>query len=195
MRRASRSAFGFAGRKTGTGPFSGIMATLSFLRRIGVNPNGGVAELAYAADLKSAAARLVGSSPTAPTRYFANQAPYASANSYHFVACASFKIAFPWILTVCFVASSESSTLLQERPKGASPSLKKLREKQCAPSSKMNADVAQRSHNLGSKTPVAGFRFGIPRLIRALRRDVRTLRFPCGTICQSMQAIQIKKAL
>ena len=29
---------------------------------------GGVAELAYAADLKSAAARLVGSSPTAPTR-------------------------------------------------------------------------------------------------------------------------------
>lgn len=68
MRRASRSAFGFAGRKTGTGPFSGIMATLSFLRRIGVNPNGGVAELAYAADLKSAAARLVGSSPTAPTK-------------------------------------------------------------------------------------------------------------------------------
>lgn len=170
MRRASRSAFGFAGRKTGTGPFSGIMATLSFLRRIGVNPNGGVAELAYAADLKSAAARLVGSSPTAPTRYFANQAPYASANSYHFVACASFKIAFPWILTVCFVASSESSALLQERPKGASPSLKTLREKQCAPSalmlvssfrstlrivaansSKMNADVAQRSHNLAQK--------------------------------------------
>ena len=53
------------------------------------------------------------------------------------------------------------------------------------------ATVAQFS----SKTPVAGFRFGIPRLIRALRRDVRTLRFPCGTICQSMQAIQIKKAL
>ena len=31
--------------------------------------HGGVAELAYAADLKSAAARLVGSSPTAPTRF------------------------------------------------------------------------------------------------------------------------------
>ena len=30
--------------------------------------HGGVAELAYAADLKSAAARLVGSSPTTPTR-------------------------------------------------------------------------------------------------------------------------------
>ena len=29
---------------------------------------GSVAELAYAADLKSAAARLVGSSPTAPTK-------------------------------------------------------------------------------------------------------------------------------
>ena len=148
MRRASRSAFGFAGRKTGTGPFSGIMATLSFLRRIGAHSNGGVAELAYAADLKSAATRLVGSSPTAPTRSFANQAP----------------------CTVCFVASSESSALLQERPKGASPSLKTLREKQRAPSalmlvssfrstlrivaansSKMNADVAQRSHNLAQK--------------------------------------------
>ena len=192
MRRASRSAFGFAGRKTGTGPFSGIMATLSFLRRIGAHSNGGVAELAYAADLKSAAARLVGSSPTAPTRSFANQAP----------------------CTVCFVASSEGSTLLQERPKGASPSLKTFREKQCAPSALMLvsalsldatncgckfvkdecrccATVAQFS----SKTPVAGFRFGVPRLIRALRRGVRTLRFPCGTICQSMQAIQIKKAL
>ena len=190
MRRASRSAFGFAGRKTGTGPFSGIMATLSFLRRIGAHSNGGVAELAYAADLKSAAARLVGSSPTAPTRSFANQTP----------------------CTVCFVVPSESSTLLQERPKGASPSLKTLREKQRAPSSlllalsldatncgcafvkdecRCCATVAQ----LSSKTPVAGFRFGIPRLIRALRRDVRTLRFPCGTICQSMQAIQIKKAL
>ena len=36
----------------------------------GVISHGGVAELAYAADLKSAAARLVGSSPTAPTRTY-----------------------------------------------------------------------------------------------------------------------------
>ena len=70
MRRASRSAFGFAGRKTGTGPFSGIMATLSFLRRIGAHSNGGVAELAYAADLKSAAARLDGFESHRPTRSF-----------------------------------------------------------------------------------------------------------------------------
>ena len=190
MRRASRSAFGFAGRKTGTGSFSGIMATLSFLRRIGAHSNGGVAELAYAADLKSAAARLVGSSPTAPTRSFANQAP----------------------CTVCFVASSESSALLQERPKGASPSLKTLREKQCAPSalllvrfrstlrivaansSKMNADVTQRSrNNLAQKRRWLVFDRNSSADSR--RRDVRTLRFPCGTICQSMQAIQIKKAL
>ena len=34
---------------------------------------GSVAELAYAADLKSAAARLVGSSPTAPTKEFARR--------------------------------------------------------------------------------------------------------------------------
>ena len=34
-----------------------------------VDALGSVAESAYAADLKSAAARLVGSSPTAPTRF------------------------------------------------------------------------------------------------------------------------------
>ena len=33
----------------------------------GLDANGSVAELAYAADLKSAALGLVGSSPTAPT--------------------------------------------------------------------------------------------------------------------------------
>ena len=191
MRRASRSAFGFAGRKTGTGPFSGIMATLSFLRRIGAHSNGGVAELAYAADLKSAAARLVGSSPTAPTRSFANQAP----------------------CTVCFVASSESADSFTGVPERRVTIFKNASRKTVCAFGAFVGALSLDATNCGcefvkdecrccatvaqfsSKTPVAGFRFGIPRLIRALRRDVRTLRFPCGTICQSMQAIQIKKAL